>query len=364
MLEKDFIISISEFNLKNSGAVSAKSPSNIALVKYWGKTEPQIPTNPSISYTLTNSFTETALKFEPKKGEFSEISVFLDRNSEPDFIPKIKKFFERIDAYAPYLKEFDFTLNTHNSFPHSSGIASSASGMSALSKCLMKMEAILGYNTGNEKQRSSFLSRLGSGSACRSVYPGLVAWGKSDYIINSSDLYAIPIRHEIHPVFTSFHDTILLIHEGAKSVSSTVGHQLMNNHPYAELRFEEAKKNIKKLLDILVNGDLEAFGKLVEHEALSLHAMMMLSDPAFILMKPKTVEALHNIWEFRTETKNPLFFTLDAGANIHLLYPDEAKEEIHKSRNEMCDSLLSKNLNFIFSCPEEDEHDTINKNMI
>ncbi len=328
MLAKDFIVQKSEFDLNKSGKVSAKSPSNIALVKYWGKTDPQIPTNPSISYTLTNSYTETNLIFEPKKANESEIRVFLDEVEKTDFVPKIKKFFKRIADYAPYLEEFDFTIQTHNSFPHSSGIASSASGMSALAKCLIQMEQIIGISADNQLRRSSFLSRLGSGSACRSVYPGLVTWGKSEFIVGSSDLYAIPLESDIHPVFKTFNDTILLIHEGTKSVSSTVGHQLMNNHPYAQLRFDEAKQNIKKLLDILKTGELEAFGQLVEHEALSLHAMMMLSDPAFILMKPNTVAALDELWAFRKETELPLFFTLDAGANIHLLYPDEGKDKI------------------------------------
>lgn len=328
MLAKDFIVQKSEFDLNKSGKVSAKSPSNIALVKYWGKTDPQIPTNPSISYTLTNSYTETTLSFEPKKANESEIRVFLDEVEKTDFVPKIKKFFQRIAEYAPYLEDFDFSLHTHNSFPHSSGIASSASGMSALSKCLIQMEEELGYKAKNHLQRSSFLSRLGSGSACRSIYPGLVTWGESEYIEGSSNLYAIPLEKDIHSVFKAFNDTILLIHEGTKSISSTVGHQLMNNHPYAQLRFNEAKLNIKKLLDILKNGDLEAFGQLVEHEALSLHSMMMLSDPAFILMKPNTVAALDKLWVFRKETGLPLFFTLDAGANIHLLYPDEGKVKI------------------------------------
>lgn len=328
MLAKDFIVQKSEFDLNKSGKVSAKSPSNIALVKYWGKTDPQIPTNPSISYTLTNSYTETTLIFEPKKASESEIKVFLDEVEKSDFVPKIEKFFKRIAEYAPYLEEFDFTIQTHNSFPHSSGIASSASGMSALAKCLIQMEKIIGFGADNQLQRSSFLSRLGSGSACRSVYSGLVTWGKSEFIARSSDLYAIPLENDIHPIFKTFNDTILLIHEGTKSVSSTVGHQLMNNHPYAQLRFVEAKQNIKKLLDILKTGDLEAFGQLVEHEALSLQAMMMLSDPAFILMKPNTVAALDKLWAFRKETELPLFFTLDAGANIHLLYPDEGKDKI------------------------------------
>lgn len=326
MTEKDFSISIDGLNLNQKGSTFAKSPSNIALIKYWGKTEPQIPTNPSISYTLSKSFTETTLYFEPKKSENQIITVFLDEKEKQDFVPKIESFFKRISAYAPYLNRFDFTLKTYNSFPHSSGIASSASGMSAISACLVEMEKTLGIDHEDSLTRISFLSRLGSGSACRSVYQGLVSWGKSDFIENSSDLYATPLKNKIHPVFKTFHDAILLIHEGEKSVSSTVGHQLMNNHPYSELRFQEAKNNISKLIEILVSGDLKAFGKLVEHEALSLHAMMMLSDPAFILMKPNTIRAIEAIWEFRKTSNLDVYFTLDAGANIHLLYPDNIRD--------------------------------------
>ncbi|MDO5656230.1 MAG: diphosphomevalonate decarboxylase [Flavobacteriaceae bacterium] len=328
MTEKNFIVPASEFNTQIAGSVNAKSPSNIALVKYWGKTSPQIPTNPSISYTLTQSFTETQLNFAPKKAEFSNISVRLNGEEQPNFVPKIQQFFDRIHAYAPYLQDFDFEIITSNSFPHSSGIASSASGMSALAKCLLLLEEKMLFFVENPLQRASFMARLGSGSACRSLYPGLVAWGKSSFLPQSSDLFAVPVDTKIHPIFTQFEDTILLIHEGSKSVSSTVGHQLMNGHPYAAKRFDEAKQNIGKLLEILQNGDLESFGNLCEHEALSLHAVMLMSKPPYILMMPNTIAVINKIWEFRKETNLPLFFTLDAGANIHLLYPTNEKEKI------------------------------------
>lgn len=328
MTEKDFIVPASSFASGISGTVRAKSPSNIALVKYWGKISPQIPNNPSISYTLTASFTQTELFFRPKAGETSHIEIFFESKPKPEFLPKIQKFFNRISAYAPYLSAYDFRINTQNSFPHSSGIASSASGMSALAKCLIQMEAMLGYSSTNADRRASFLARLGSGSACRSVYSGLVAWGKSKFLNDSSDLYAVPVDTEIHPVFKNFRDTILLIHEGAKSVSSTVGHALMENHSYAENRFEQARKNTGKLLDILKSGNVEDFGALVEHEALSLHALMMMSNPPYILMMPETVAAINKIWDFRKENNLPLYFTLDAGANVHLLYPETESEYI------------------------------------
>lgn len=330
-MEKQFQTTLDTIYLLKEGEVSAKSPSNIALVKYWGKKENQIPTNSSISYTLTNSYTATTLKFTHKQKDGFDVKVFLEGEYKESFAPKIITFFERITAYIPFLEQYSFEVHTSNSFPHSSGIASSASGMSAMALCLVQIEQLLGATLSEEEalKKASFLARLGSGSACRSVYKGLVEWGSNSFIKGSSDLYGTKFPdEEVHEVFKTFHDTILLIHEGEKSVSSTVGHNLMNGHPYAERRFDEANENLEKLITILKTGNVEAFGKLVEHEALTLHAMMMMSDPAFILMKPNTVAALEKLWEFRRETGNQLYFTLDAGANVHLLYPAKDAEAI------------------------------------
>ena len=73
---------------------------------------------------------------------------------------------------------------------------------------------------------------------------------------------------------------------------------------------------------VLENGNLDEFIKIVESEALTLHAMMMTSLPYFILMKPNTLEIINAIWKFRKEYNIPVCFTLDAGANVHVLYPE------------------------------------------
>ncbi|HUH25521.1 MAG TPA: hypothetical protein VLY87_02750, partial [Flavobacterium sp.] len=117
---------------------------------------------------------------------------------------------------------------------------------------------------------------------------------------------------------------------GEKQVSSTVGHELMHNHPFAEKRFEQAHENIAQLKDILKTGNLEQFIALVESEALTLHAMMMTSMPYFILMKPNTLEIINQLWKFREETNVPVCFTLDAGANVHVLYPKSYKTEVQQ----------------------------------
>ena len=307
--------------------VFASCPSNIALIKYWGKYEGQIPANPSISFTLSNCKTETKMIF--RSGEKFSVKTFLAGKEETKFSEKIEKYFRNIEKYLPWILEGSFAIETENTFPHSSGIASSASGFGAIAKCLMEMDKAFSGKDFFDVKKASFLARLGSGSACRSVYDGLVVWGEVNEVEGSSDLYAVKYPdEEIHPIFRDFNDYVLLIHEGQKSVSSTVGHGLMNTNPYAERRFQEARENFVPMKEILKSGDLQAFMKLVEHEALTLHAMMMMSEPAFILMQTGTLQVINKVWEFRKETNLPLFFTLDAGANVHLLFPSEKKAEI------------------------------------
>ena len=334
---KEFLGS-KNYNIRDS-KISESCPSNIALIKYWGKFDGQIPANPSISYTLNNCRTNTEIEFFAEE-EFS-VQTFLSGKEELKFAEKIAKYFRNIEEYLPWILKGKYIINTENTFPHSSGIASSASGFGAIPKCLMYLEEqfLGGIDCDYKVKKASFLARLGSGSACRSLYEGLVVWGKTPQVEGSSDLFAVPYPNsEIHSVFKNFNDWVLLIHEGEKSVSSTVGHGLMNTNPYAERRFVEAHESFSTLKKILKSGDLQDFIKLVEHEALTLHAMMMMSEPAFILMKTGTLEVINKIWEFRKATNLSLFFTLDAGANVHLLFP--ANQEEDKIREFIIKELL------------------------
>ncbi|WP_108808968.1 diphosphomevalonate/mevalonate 3,5-bisphosphate decarboxylase family protein [Aquimarina spinulae] len=318
--------------LPEEGVVTCTSPSNIALVKYWGKRPVQLPENASISFTLDNCKTTTSLAYKRRDdaGEDFDFELFFEGKPKPDFKPKIQSFFERIQEYLPFLKQYTFRIETSNTFPHSSGIASSASGMSALAYCLMQLEKKINPDISDSEclQKSSFLARLGSGSACRSIEGPVTVWGKHSDINQSSDAYAIPFPFPVHQNFDAYQDTILLIDKGEKQVSSSVGHNLMYGHPFAEKRFEQATGNVTKLKEILISGDLDAFIKIVESEALTLHAMMMTSLPYFILMKPNTLSVIHKIWEYRTTTGSKVCFTLDAGANVHVLYPNTEKNQV------------------------------------
>lgn len=321
-------------NKIGNGKITWKSPSNIALVKYWGKKENQIPANPSLSFTLDTCATTTTLSYqmlEVKGNDFSFDLLFEGKPKE-SFNLKIVTFFKRVERYMPFLKSYHFTIETSNSFPHSSGIASSASGMSALALCLMSLEKEVNPDMDEEffKRKASFLARLGSGSACRSIEGDLMEWGLHAEIKESSNEYAIKYPHPVHDVFKNYQDTILLVDKGEKQVSSTVGHDLMHGHPFAEQRFLQAHANLTKLESVFANGDLEGFITIVESEALTLHAMMMSSLPYFMLMKPNTLEIINKIWAFREHSKTHVCFTLDAGANVHVLYPETEKEIVYQ----------------------------------
>lgn len=311
--------------VKPEGIVSWLSPSNIAIIKYWGKHGTQLPNNPSFSLTLSKAFTKTKASYEIGAGKERNISVALDGVNQPSFIPKISQFFDRISPDYPFLNSIMIKLETHNSFPHSSGIASSASAMSALALIIAE---IAGKE--NDAQEVSRIARLGSGSASRSVFAYGSVWGTSEAIDGSDDHFAVGMEAHMHPVFKTFRDAILIVKSGAKPVSSTAGHGLMNTHPFAEKRYQLARERLIVLEAVLKNGDIPTFGEICEKEALELHALMMCSNPPYMLLEPHTVEMIKRILAFRKTSNIPAFFTLDAGPNIHLLYPEAYEHQVKR----------------------------------
>ncbi len=317
------------------GRVGWACPSNIALVKYWGKKGKQLPQNPSISFTLSECRSETFVTFE--KADRFGFSFFFEGKENPAFGAKIERFLLENQAFFPFINQLNLKVESRNTFPHSSGIASSASSMSAFVMCLLDIEYQfagiehqLAGNFGVNAQKASYFSRLASGSAARSVFPAMALWGKTEAYKGSSDEYAVSLENDIHPVFKTYHDSILIVSGETKSVSSRAGHALMEGNPYAPARYAQANENIKNLLSALKSGDLDTFINITESEALQLHALMMCSNPSFILMKPNTLNLINEIRRFREETKTPVCFTLDAGPNVHLLYPDNEAKKVEK----------------------------------
>lgn len=315
---------------KTTQAVKWRSPSNIAIVKYWGKKGTQEPVNPSISMTLNSSYTETEVQYAIKTNESDLPFQFLfDNVHQPAFEEKIKQFFAHIFRLYPELESYKFNINSINSFPHSAGIASSASAMSALAFSMIDIHnKITNQPVEFDPYFVSHLARLGSGSACRSIVGGWNLWGEYNELKGSSNLHSINLNETIHPIFKDLRDTILIIDSGKKAISSSKGHRLMANHPYRENRIEQAYNNIAKLLSILKTGDLNEFCLVAEAEALSLHALMMSSNPGYFLLHENTIKAIELIRQFRSELNIPLCFTLDAGPNLHLLYPNQDHEKV------------------------------------
>ncbi len=325
---------IDSSNPPEPGNIVWRSPSNIAIIKYWGKYGLQLPRNPSLSLTLASSFTDTSLEYavnDNPSGSGTDLEFYFHQEENEAFKAKVQAFLESLAPVFPFLKQLKLVIRTGNSFPHSAGIASSASAMSALALCLCSLEDVL-FGTLRDPaafdRKASWVARLGSGSACRSVFPHAAVWGETQHVKEASNEYAVPAGDLIHDTFKDFHDDILIVSSDEKSVSSRAGHALMDGNPFAETRYAQARQRLSVLLDAMRTGDLDTFGKIAEDEALTLHALMMCSNPSYLLMQPGSVAIIEKVRAYRQATGHPLYFTLDAGPNVHLLYPGEIIHEV------------------------------------
>lgn len=308
-----------------------RCPSNIALVKYWGKKEGgiQLPANPSISLTLSDLFAETSVEVMGGNSSGKASFDFLF-NGQPreSFVPKLQDFFARIYNDYELLQKHHLLINSTNNFPHGTGIASSAAGFGALGCCIVDLQQELYPKPGNRQQEISRIARLGSGSACRSVYAEPAIWGHHSEIEGSSDEFAIPFAGKVATEFSQMMDAVLIVDAGEKKVSSSAGHGLLKNNPYGPARFAEADRHLTELCDALTTGSEHRFISIVESEALQLHAMMMLSNPYYILMRPNTLAVIEKVWDYREKSGVPVAFTLDAGANVHLLFAGRYQQQV------------------------------------
>jgi len=312
------------------GKTSWSSPANIALVKYWGKHGDQLPSNPSLSMTLSASVSQTSVAFEWSPDLQPEVLYRYDSKPKPGFETRVRQYIERLKPEIPWLGHTRIEINSLNTFPHSSGISSSAAFMSSLALSLCQIERWLdnNYQLDNDFYRkASHVARLGSGSAARSVYGGFSLWGRADFIGSSDDRYAIPFTESMHQVFGDMYDAILIISSGMKSLSSSAGHALMNQHPYRENRFKRANHQLERLAAILRSGDQAGFVSLIEEEAMELHGLIMSSEGGPILLEPATIAAIRAIRRFRSESGCQLGFSLDAGPNLHLIYTARDREQ-------------------------------------
>jgi len=313
-----------------SGQVKVSAPSNIALVKYWGKTGQQLPLNSSLSLTLNHSTTETQLVIElDSKRNEAEFCLFFEGIERPDFMQKLLPFWQEIKRLFPWLTSAKISIHTSNTFPHSAGIASSASSSATLALGLIEIFKGLGlldHAAEKELVLASYLARLGSGSACRSLFPVASLWGHNPGL-PGNDYFAVPLP-DCASFLSTLCDAILIVDQEEKKVSSRAGHALMQDHPHRESRIAQAQSRTHAVLAAIEQEDFWKMGEIIEAEALELHALMMSGSSPFILIRPNTLAIIEGIWKKRKDNGLPVFFTLDAGPNVHLLYRDSDKIEV------------------------------------
>jgi diphosphomevalonate decarboxylase len=294
-----------------------------------------LPQNASISLTLSAAHSDTRLQFEQRPSGDDKTNLSIDftfhGQQNAGFSQRVHQFLTSVLDELPFLRGYHLRIDSQNSFPHSAGIASSASGLSALALCALDMGQKIGFSAHDEaafRQKASHLSRLASGSACRSVYAGAAIWGATKHEKRGDNHFAVPFGEQLHPIFKTYQNDILFVSKAEKSVSSSAGHELMNGNPFAAARYQQADDNLGRLLGHLQTGEQASAGEIIEEEALTLHALMMASRPSFVLMQPATLLLIARLRAFRRETGLPIYFTLDAGPNLHLLYPAEIAAQV------------------------------------
>lgn len=284
---------------------TAKSPANIAFIKYWGKKNPRlnIPFNDSLSMNLSGCITTTTVEFNPR---FRSDKVYLNGKEIKDE----KKF--RVLRIVDLVREkseipWGVKVVSKNNFPSDAGIASSASGFSALALAASKASGL-----DFSQQELSILARLGSGSAARSIIDGFTKWNKGK---DNKSSYAQQIAAVNH---WDLRDLVAVVETEAKKKSSSEGHALVLTSPFFRMRQKNLIKRIREITKALKEKNFKKFGELLEEEAIELHVIAMTSKPAIFYWNKGTLEVIDKINTMR-EIGIQVYYTMDAGPNVHII---------------------------------------------
>ena len=292
----------------------AFASTNIALCKYWGKrnTELNLPINSSLSVSLGPLGTHTVLSLSTDVDEV----YFNGQKQDTKSV-----VYQRIHSFLSLFREKEdvyYTVETSNNIAASAGIASSASGFAALTLCLDKL-----YSWNLDKKSLSMLARLGSGSACRSIFPGFVEWhaGTSD---NGIDSFGVSLPEE----WPDLRVGLITVSEDKKPISSREAMaQTVKTSSLYQSWPEKAKRDLIDIKTAIAQKDFELLGRTSERNALDMHATMLGSWPPIFYWLPTTVEIIHKVWKYRSEGLC-VFFTMDAGPNIKLIFEKKDQDVI------------------------------------
>lgn len=306
---------------------TAVAPSNIAFVKYWGARdlEQAIPANPSISMTLSACVSLTTVEHLPT-ATGTEVRLV---GSNGTLTPAPAGFALAVERHLDRLAkeigvEGAFSVATENSFPSAAGIASSASGFAALA---MATAAALGASASPETL-SGWARASGSGSASRSVFGGFVEWP------GDADDPESPARQLAEAGHWPLCDVVAVVDERPKAVSSRDGHRRAATSPYYRRRLELLPARLEAVRSAIRQRDLEALGKVLETEAIDLHMIAMSSDPPIHYWLSGTLAVLTRMRALRADGV-PVFATMDAGPNVHLICEPDSEAVVCGAMEEL-----------------------------
>jgi len=291
------------------------APSNIALCKYWGKRDSlfNLPVNASLSVSL--GYLGTRTRVTPIDTAADEVWL-----NGQQLLPSTR-FSEKISAFIDLLRgdqPLHFRVETRNNIPTAAGLASSASGFAALTRAL---NDALQLNL--EQEQLSVLARLGSGSACRSLFDGFVEW-RMGTREDGLDSHGVALEAEWPGLCIG----LAKVDTGEKAVDSRSGMQrtVETAHLYQSWPLQAAA-DLEKLHQAIARRDFDLLGQTAEQNALSMHATMIASWPPLLYWQPESVAAMQKVWQLRREGL-PLYFTMDAGPNLKLLFEQQYRDEV------------------------------------
>lgn len=287
-------------------------PSNIALVKYWGKRPGNLnlPLVSSLSYTLDGYGSKTHIALDEK-----DSLILNGKEKSGDEAKKTFAFLDLFRATSEY-----YRVVSDNNIPTAAGVASSASGFAALTAAMI---ALKGWDVPLKEQ--SMLARLGSGSAARSFWNGIVLWHKG-VREDGMDSYAEPVTLQTEPMAMA----VLLLDQSQKKISSREAMKIsLATSPLAAEWPARQQAHLDAALKV---KDLPSLGHIAEENAELMHELIRTGTPSVDFDLSETKEWKTRVRQWRGQGV-PVWFTQDAGPNLKLLFPRASQKDITERLN-------------------------------
>lgn len=276
--------------------------------------------NGSISMNLDGLCTRTTVSFQPSL-PFDEL-IINGREVTGAGLDRVSYILDIIRGMANIHDRAE--VITENNFPSDAGIASSASAFAALAVAGSKAA---GLNL-NEPELSR-LARRGSGSASRSIPGGFVEWqvGTTD-----EDSFAFSIAPADHWKLV---DCVAIVSASHKKTGSTEGHSIAPTSPLQAARVADAPRRLEICRKAILEKDFDAFASIVELDSDMMHSVMMTSTPALHYWKPASLDVMNSVRMWRTNESIPACYTVDAGANVHVITLESEAHIVEKRLREI-----------------------------